>query len=175
MLFTLTALGTGFSAQPTAQNTSAAYTPVTLCEISFNHQRANPKYVSLEAGFVNATPHGVILLDKHCSGRGLQIDFPHAGLDKGAATLKKDFYRISRAKGTFQGILERDQRTRRLYLSVQSVLSFRPRVFLSRRNGNQNRSNCRRWSCRAGRRSCRGQQRRPGGFIVQLPAFAFCV
>ena len=129
LLFVLAASGIGFSAQPAVLSTSPPYTPVTLCGISFHHQEANPKYASLEAEFVNATPHGVILLDQHCPARALQIDFPKTGVDPGAATLKRDFWRISRANGTFRGMLERDQRTGRLYLSVQSVLNFRPVYF----------------------------------------------
>lgn len=129
LLFVLAASGTGFSAQPATKSTSPYYTPRTLCEISFHREKVNPKYVSLDAEFVNATPHGAFLLDKHCAGRGLQIDFAKTGLDQGAVTLNKDFWRISRAQGTFQGMLERDERTGRIYLSVQSVLNFRPEYF----------------------------------------------
>lgn len=129
LLFVLTASEMGFPAQPAAQSLSPLYAPVTLCGISFHHQKADPKYISVEAEFVNAMPHGAILLDHHCPGRGLQIDFPKTRLDPGAATLKQDFWRISRANGRFRGMLERDERTGRIYLSVQSVLNLQPEYF----------------------------------------------
>ena len=75
LLLALGAPGMGLSAQSAALEGPPRYTPVTLCGISIRHQKANPKYVSLDADFVNATPHGVILFDKHCAGRGLTNRF----------------------------------------------------------------------------------------------------
>jgi hypothetical protein len=129
LLLALGAPGMGLSAQSAAQEGTPPYTPVTLCGISIRHQKVKPKYVSLDAEYVNATPHGLFLIDRHCRGKGLQIDFPKTGLDPGAATLKDNLWIIAQATGTFRGMLERDQRTGRLCLIVQSVLGFRPKYF----------------------------------------------
>ena len=103
------------------------YAHVKICGLSFHDEQANPKYVSLDAEYVNATPHGLFLLDRHCPrGKGLQIDFPTTGMDANAARLKNDLWLIVRATGTFRGTLERDRQTGRLCLFVQSVINFQP-------------------------------------------------
>jgi hypothetical protein len=113
---------------PTAQ---PIYVRVTLCQLAFHHEKVNPKYVSLDLEYVNADPHGQMLLNRHCPTKGLLIDFPNTGLDSNAATLRDQRWIIARATGTFRGMLERDQRTGRLVLSVQSVLKFRPAYMYS--------------------------------------------
>jgi hypothetical protein len=129
LLFALATLVTGFSVQSAAQNASPLYTSLTLCKISFRNEKTNPKFVSLDLRYVNAHPHGMILFDRHCPGKGLEIDFPKTELDPSAAKLRDDLWLISEATGTFRGMLERDQRTGRLCLSVQSVLNFKPKYF----------------------------------------------
>ena len=109
---------------PTAQ---PAYVHVSMCGFAFRMERVNPKYVSLEAEFVNASPHGVVLLDHRCPGRGLQIDFAETGLDASATMMEHRYFLMARATGTFRGVLSRDRLNGRLGLTVQSVLNLQPR------------------------------------------------
>lgn len=111
------------SKAPTAQ---PAYVHVTMCGIAFHMERVNPKYISLEAEFVNASPHGVVLLDHRCPRRGLQIDFAKTGLDASATMMEHRYFLMARATGTFRGILSRDRVNGRLGLTVQSVLNLQP-------------------------------------------------
>lgn len=111
------------NAAPTQQ---PAYVHVTMCGIAFHHEKVNPRYISLDAEFVNASPHGVILLDRRCPRRGLQIDFADRDLDANAIMMKHKYFLIARATGTFRGILSRDRVNGRLGLTVQSVLNLQP-------------------------------------------------
>jgi hypothetical protein len=102
---------------------------VGFCNIAFHYEKVNPKYISVDAEYVNGTPHGVILLDHRCPRRGLEIDFASTGLDADAAMMKEHFWEIGRATGTFRGILDRDRVTGRLCLTVHSVLNLQPHFF----------------------------------------------
>jgi hypothetical protein len=112
------------SVQAQAQIEQPRYASVTLCELSFQKGRANPKYVSIDAEFVDAFPHGLLLTDRRCVRNTLQIDFPNSGLDPSVAFIKSHLFEIHRATGTFRGVLKRDQVTRRPYLWLQSVVIF---------------------------------------------------
>jgi hypothetical protein len=101
------------------------YLPIKLCEIAFHREKVNPKFISIRAEFVNAIPHGLVLIDRTCANKGLQIDFADTGLDPSVALLKDHLGQIWRAEGTFRGILKRDRATGRLYLWLQSVVDFR--------------------------------------------------
>lgn len=68
----------------------------------------------------------VILLDRRCPRRGLQIDFADTDLDANANMMKHKYFLIARATGTFRGILSRDRVNGRLGLTVQSVLNIQP-------------------------------------------------
>jgi hypothetical protein len=113
-------------APPSRQPT---YVAVSLCQIAFHHESANPQYVSLDAEYVNATPHGLVLIDHACPRRGLQIGFADTGLDANAERLKKHLWGIGRATGMFRGKLYRDRATGMLGLTVQSVLNLQPQFF----------------------------------------------
>jgi hypothetical protein len=106
-----------------------------MCGINFHRGKVNPKYISVEAEYVNAIPHGVILIDRRCR-RGLGIDFADAGLDTGAATMKDQFLLIRRATGTFRGVLSRDRPSGLLGLTVQSVLNLQSEPFYPEENFN---------------------------------------
>jgi hypothetical protein len=108
--------------------TQPAYVHVTMCGIDFHRGKTNPKYISLEAEYINAIPHGVILIDWRCR-RGLSIDFAETGLDAGAATMKDKFLLIRRATGTFRGVLNRNRNSGRLGITVQSVLNLQSKLF----------------------------------------------
>ena len=97
---------------------------VTMCDIAFHREKVNPKYISIDAEYVNASPHGLILLDRKCPRRGLEIDFSDTGLDAGATTLKDNLWMIRLATGTFRGMLSRDHASARLMLTIQSLLNF---------------------------------------------------
>ena len=112
------------------------FVPVTLCGLAFRDGKANPKYVSLDLEFVNASPHGLVLLDHRCPRRGLEVDFANAGLDPTAAMMKEKFWEMTRATGTFRGTLDRDRRTGRLCLTIQSVLNLQAHYFYPQRDDN---------------------------------------
>jgi hypothetical protein len=114
------------SAQAQTLVAQPRYASVTLCEISFKKGSVNPKYVSIDAEFVDAIPHGLLLTDRRCVRNGLQIDFPDTGLDPSVAFIRKHIGELHRANGTFRGILKRDQATGRIYLWLQSVVNFQP-------------------------------------------------
>jgi hypothetical protein len=111
-------------AQAQARSTQPHYAPITLCDISFHSERVNPKYISLEAEYLSAFPHGLFLTDKRCARKGLQIDFPDTGLDPSVAFINSHLLEIGRATGTFRGILKRNRVTGRPYLWLQSVVNF---------------------------------------------------
>ena len=53
-------------AQAQAGPKQPRYVPITLCQISFKNGRHNQKFISVDAEYVSATPHGLFLTDKHC-------------------------------------------------------------------------------------------------------------
>jgi hypothetical protein len=124
-LFAFAATVIGYSANGQAHNTEPPYVPVTLCELSFHRERPNPKHVSIEAEYVSGIPHGLVLIDRRCEGKGLGIDFADTGLDPSVAFIKRHLFEIHRANGTFRGTLKRDRVTGRLYLWLESVVDFR--------------------------------------------------
>jgi len=124
LLFALAPIVIGDSAYSQARNTQPRYTPVSVCNISFHHERVNPKYISVDAEYADAFPHGLVLSDRRCPGKGIQIDFPDTGLDPSVALIKDHLWEIHHAKGTFRGMLKRDRGTNRLYLSLESVVNF---------------------------------------------------
>jgi hypothetical protein len=96
----------------------------------------NPKRISLDVEYINASPHGLILLDHRCPRKGLEIDFANTLLDADAAMMKEHFWEMARATGTFRGILDRDRVTGKLCLTVESVLNLQPRLFYPGYNDN---------------------------------------
>jgi hypothetical protein len=123
--FALASIAGEYSADCQVRKAQPVYTPISLCEISFHPQKANPKFISVHAEFVNATPHGLVLTDRRCANRGLQIDFADTGLDPSVALIKDHLFQIWRADGTFRGVLKRDPDSGRLYLWLQSVANFK--------------------------------------------------
>jgi hypothetical protein len=124
LLLALVPMIVRLSLQAHAQNTQPRYTPVALCEIALHDEKAFPKYVSLDAVYVSAIPHGLFLKDPRRERCGLQIDFPDTGLDPSVAFIKDHMLEIGRATGTFRGILKRDRVIGRRYLWLQSVTNF---------------------------------------------------
>src|SRR3954465_2648237 len=103
--FALIPMAAGYSPPCQAGKAQLAYTPVTLCQISFHRERANPKLISVRAEFVNGFPHGLVLVDPQCPCKGLQIDFPDNGLDPSVAFINDHMFQVHRAEGTFRGML----------------------------------------------------------------------
>ncbi len=130
LLFVLAQTIIRFSVHGQAPTVQPPYAPIGLCEISFNHEKVNPKYVSLHAEYMSAVPHGLFLTDRHCPRKVLQIDFPDTGLDPSVALLKKHLSEINRASGTFQGVLKRDPATKHVYLWLQSVVNLKPAEYV---------------------------------------------
>jgi len=114
----------GYSANCQAQNTQTLYVSATLCEVSFHHQKTNPKHISIDAELVNGFPHGLVLTDRRCETKGLGIDFADTDLDPSVEFIKRHLLKFRRANGTFRGTLKRD-RAGRLYLWLESVVNFR--------------------------------------------------
>jgi hypothetical protein len=67
----------------------ASYVPVTFCGLSFHHEKANPKHISVYAEYVNAFPHGLLLTDRRCEPNALRIDFADKDLDPSLAFIKR--------------------------------------------------------------------------------------
>lgn len=130
LLFALTSIVIGDPAHSQTRDTQPRYAPETVCGISFHHERANPKYISVDAEYVSAFPHGLYLSDRRCPGKVLLIDFPDTALDPSVALIKNHLGEIHRAKGTFRGMLKRDHGQRRLYLWLESVVNFQPADYL---------------------------------------------
>jgi hypothetical protein len=124
LLFALAPVVIGYSGQSQARNTQPLYAPVTLCEISSHHKGVSPKYISVDAEYINAVPHGLFLTDRRCPRKVLQIDFADNGLDPSVALIKDHLLQIHRADGTFRGIIKRDSANGRLFLWLQSVINF---------------------------------------------------
>ncbi len=117
-----------------ARTVQPLYASIRICEISFHHEKVNPKYVSLDAEYVSAVPHGLFLTDRRCPTKALQIDFPDTGLDPSVALLKRHLFEINRASGTFQGVLKRDPVTKRVYLWLQSVVNLKSAEYVPELN-----------------------------------------
>lgn len=130
LLFALAPIVIGDCAYSQARNKRPRYVPITVCEVSFHHERANPKYISVDAEYMSAIPHGLFLIDRRCAGKALQIDFPDTGLDPSVALIKDHLLQIHRAKGTFRGILKRNRHTSRPYLWLESVVDFQSADYL---------------------------------------------
>jgi hypothetical protein len=129
LLFALAPIVIGDSIHSQARNVQPHYVPITVCEVSFHDETPNPKYISIDAEYVNAIPHGLFLIDRRCAKKALQIDFPDTGLDPSVELIKQHLSEIHRANGTFRGILKRDHVTR-LYLRLDSVVNFRSADYL---------------------------------------------
>jgi hypothetical protein len=113
------------AAKPQDRKRQPVYAPVTLCEISFHHERVNPKYISVDAEYMSAVPHGLFLTDRRCAKKVFQLDFSRNDPDPSVAFIHNHIFEIHRANGTFRGLLKRDRVTGALYLWLQSVVNFR--------------------------------------------------
>lgn len=109
----------GCYARSQVRNTRPVYARVELCKIPVH--RIDRKYVSFDAEFRTALPHGIFLTDRRCT-RILQIDFADTGLDLSVVFLEKHIFELNGARGTFRGTLKRDPDTRRVYLWLESVV-----------------------------------------------------
>ena len=107
------------------QYAQSSYVPVTLCGLSFHHEKANPKHISVYAEYINGFPHGLLLIDRRCERNGIGIDFADKGLDPSVEFIQRHMLDIRRAHGIFRGTLRRDPEHGRLYLWLESVVGFR--------------------------------------------------
>jgi hypothetical protein len=123
-LLALSPIVIGAAGHAEVKNAQPIYVPVTVCEISFHHEKANPKYISVDAEYVSAIPHGLYLIDRRCAGKALQIDFADTGLDS-SRSYQGPLWEIHRANGTFRGILKRCLDKSRLCLWLDSVVNLR--------------------------------------------------
>lgn len=130
LLFALSPIVIANSMQCQTKKALPSYVPITLCEISFHHEKPNPKYISVDAEYVSAIPHGLYLIDRRCASKAIQIDFADTGLDPSVALIKDHLWEIQKATGTFRGMLKRHRGTNRLYLWLESVVNFQPADYL---------------------------------------------
>jgi hypothetical protein len=109
----------------------AKYRQTSVCEILANPTMWNRQSVKVEADLVVARPHGIFLLDKHCSKKGgLQIDYPSTDVDQSVSNLDHLILSgdlLQGATGTFCGVLKRDVGAKRLHLSLRSILNLQPK------------------------------------------------
>ena len=126
LLFALSPIAIADSAHSQARNPQPSYFLITLCEMSFHHEKPNPKYISVDAEYVSAAPHGLYLIDRHCASKAIGIDFADTDLDPSVALIKDHLWEIRKATGTFRGMLKRHRDTNRLYLWLESVVNFQP-------------------------------------------------
>jgi hypothetical protein len=125
LLFALSPILIEDAAHSQARSAKPSYVSVTVCEISFHHEKANPRYISVDAEYVSAIPHGLYLNDRRCARKALQIDFADTDLDASVAFIKDYLWQIHRANGTFLGTLKRCRDRSRLCLWLDSVVNFR--------------------------------------------------
>jgi hypothetical protein len=130
LLFALSPIVIADSVHSQAREARSSYVPITLCELSFHHEKQNPKYISVDAEYVSAIPHGLYLIDRHCAKKAIQIDFADTGLDPSVAVINDHLWEIQKATGTFRGMLKRHRDTKRLYLWLESVVNFQPAEYL---------------------------------------------
>jgi hypothetical protein len=130
LLSALSPIVIGDSVHSQARNEQASYVPVRVCEISFHHEKPNPKYVSVDVEYVSAIPHGLYLIDRRCASKALQIDFADTGLDSSVAVIRDHLWEIRRANGTFRGTLKRCLDRRRLCLWLDTVVNFKSTDYL---------------------------------------------
>jgi hypothetical protein len=130
LLFALSPIVIADSGYSQTRNAQPSYVPITLCEISFRHEKPNPKYISVDAEYVSAIPHGLYLVDRRCARKALQIDFADTGLDPSVALINDHLWEIHKATGTFRGMLKRHRDTNRLFLWLESVVNFQSADYL---------------------------------------------
>jgi hypothetical protein len=106
------------------------YKRVSVCEILAKPRKNHFRYVAVDADLLMARPHGVVLADQKCPGRGLLLDFPSTNEDQTVANLEKSIRDGSmplESTGRFCGKIKRDGATKRLVLSLRLVLNLQPK------------------------------------------------
>lgn len=106
------------------------YKPITVCEILAHRNVNDLQDVAVDADLVVARPHGVALVDQHCRGKGLLLDFPSTSEDETVANLEKsirDGRLALESTGRFCGKIERDAADKHFVLSLRSVQNLQPK------------------------------------------------
>jgi hypothetical protein len=106
------------------------YKRASVCEILAKPRDNHLRYVAVDADLLVARPHGVVLADQKCPGKGLLPYFPSTNEDQTVASLEKSIRDGSiplKSTGRFCGKIERDSTTKRLVLSLLLVLNIQPK------------------------------------------------
>lgn len=115
--------------------TPAHYKRMSVCEILSTPNKADGLDVAIDAELVSARPHGVVLVDRGCPGKGLRLDFSLTGSDKSVKYLEKAIRNgdltakgrlSSEVSGRFSGKMELDPVTKRAVLLLRSVQNLQP-------------------------------------------------
>lgn len=132
-LFTVLYAPSSFSTHAAVQE---HYTRMSLCEVLAAPSKSYLHDVAIDADLVSARPHGVLLVDQQCPGKGLLLDFLSTASDRSVRDLDKAIRngelslngRLSlQSTGRFCGKIRRDPTTRRLVLSLHSVQNLEPK------------------------------------------------
>ena len=55
---------------------------MSVCEVLAAPSESYLQDVAINANLVSARPHGVVLVDQQCPGKGLLLDFPSTASDR---------------------------------------------------------------------------------------------
>jgi hypothetical protein len=106
------------------------YKRISVCKILAQPNTKDLQDVVVDADLANARPHGVVLIDQHCPGKGLLLEFPSTGEDETVANLEKSIRDGSAplvSSGKFCGKIKRDAVTKRFVLSLRLVQNLQPK------------------------------------------------
>jgi hypothetical protein len=129
VLFTASSLSTHAAAQE-------HYKRMSVCEILTAPSKSYLQDVAIDADLVSARPHGVVLIDQQCPGKGLLLDFPSTASDRSVKDLDKAIRNGDlslngslslESTGRFCGKIKRDPATKRLVLSLHLVQNLQPK------------------------------------------------
>jgi hypothetical protein len=125
LVYVLLGLGVSYPATPQAD-----YKRVSVCEVLAEPRKHHLQHVAIDADLFIARPHGVVLLDKRCSEKGLALDFPRQDEDRSVSNLERLIRNGEwpmESTGRFSGTITRDSKTKRPVLSLSSVVNLKPK------------------------------------------------
>jgi hypothetical protein len=112
------------------------YKRMSVCEVLAAPSKSYLQDVAIDADLVSARPHGVLLIDQQCPGKGLPLDFLSTGSDRSVRDLDKAIRNGElssngslslESAGRFCGKIRRDHATKRLVLSLHLVQNLQPK------------------------------------------------
>jgi hypothetical protein len=110
---------------------------MSVCEILAAPSKSYLQDVAIDADLVGARPHGVVLVDQRCPGKGLLLDVSSTASDRTVKDLDKSLRNGDlslngslslESTGRFSGKIKRDPATKRLILSLYLVQNLQPKI-----------------------------------------------